>query len=51
MSSDIKKINIRDSNFAHHPASMTHGKAATRFNWCWDNVVVSDSCFITDIHR
>jgi hypothetical protein len=46
----MKQINIRDSNFAHHPESMTHEKRASKFKWCRDNVVVSDSCFITDLH-
>jgi len=46
----MKQINIRDSNFAHHPESMTHEKKATFIKWCRDNIAVSDSCFITDLH-
>jgi len=46
----MKEINIRDSSFAHHPESMTHEKKATKFKWCRENKIVSDSCFLTDMH-
>jgi len=46
----IPKINIRDSNFGHHPKSLTHEKVATYIEWSRENVAVSNSCFITDLH-
>ena len=44
------EINIRDSNFGHHPKSLTHEKEATYMRWCRENRPVSKSCFITDLH-
>lgn len=46
------KVNIRDSNFGHHPKgqSMSYGHYPTYFEWFRENELVSDTVFITDIH-
>lgn len=46
------KINLRDSNFAHHPPgqSMAYKHYPSFFQWERENVLVSDSVFITDMH-
>jgi len=45
------KINLRDGNFAHHPKnqSMSYGYYPSHFQWERDNVLVSDTVFITDL--
>lgn len=42
------KINIRDKNFGGEPSSC-HKGANKYVEWCFDNEVVSNSCFITDM--
>lgn len=46
------KINLRDSNFSHHPKgqSMSYGHYPSYFEWFRDNELISDTVFITDIH-
>lgn len=46
------KINLRDSNFAHHPAgqSMSYGSYPTYFSWERNNVLASNTVFISDLH-
>jgi hypothetical protein len=46
------RINLRDSNFSHHPKgqSMSYGHYPTYFEWFRDNELISDTVFITDIH-
>jgi hypothetical protein len=45
------KVNLRDGNFAHHPTnqSMSYGHYPSYFQWERDNVLVSDTVFITDL--
>lgn len=45
------KINLRDGNFAHHPQgqSMSYNYYPTYFQWERENVMVSDSVFLTDL--
>jgi len=46
------KINLRDGNFAHHPQgqSLCYNFYPSYFQWERDNVLVSDTVFITDLH-
>ena len=47
----MKKISIADSNFAHHPESMAKDMVPkSPFRWDRTGEIVSDSCFITDLH-
>jgi len=44
------RINLRDTNFAHHPPgqSMAYKHYPSFFKWERENIMVSDSVFITD---
>lgn len=46
------RVNLRDGNFSHHPEgqSMSYGYYPTYFQWERDNILTSDSVFITDLH-
>ena len=45
-----KLINLKDSNFPHHPRSLADGKTPSYFEWCREDKIVSNSCFISDYH-
>ena len=46
------KINLRDGNFSHHPngQSLSFKSYPSFFSWERENVLVSDTVFITDLH-
>lgn len=46
------KVNLRDSNFTHHPPgqSVSYTNYPSYFRWFRENELVSDSVFITDLH-